>query len=312
LPSNATNKTVSWSSGNALVATVDATGLVTGVAAGSATITVTTQDGGKIATSAISVSTNNGAYLGYISKGASSDGGVAGDMKASMFTAGSSFTANSMYVSLPNAVNGKIKGAIYSDNNGNPGSRLGITSEITNPTAGGFKKLTGLNVPIKRGTKYWLVVWGSAPFSVDCEISGGILKWKSRTYGSWPTTFPAPNGSSVLKYSIYVDGLKSAYLYDSSFLNDSDKVTNTEIITHNQLMVFPNPASKGVIYITLISVNESANLKIIDLTGRLIYNNTFMNFGGTQQLDISGLKKGIYLVYVRQGDAIYNNKLIVE
>jgi uncharacterized protein YjdB len=54
-PSNATNQNVTWSSSNTAVATVSATGLVTGVAAGTATITVTTQDGGKTATATITV-----------------------------------------------------------------------------------------------------------------------------------------------------------------------------------------------------------------------------------------------------------------
>ena len=44
-PANATAPAVSWSSGNTAVATVGSPGLVTGVAAGTATITVTTQDG---------------------------------------------------------------------------------------------------------------------------------------------------------------------------------------------------------------------------------------------------------------------------
>jgi endoglucanase len=54
-PSNATNKNVTWTTSNAAVATVNASGVVTGVAAGSATITVRTQDGGFTATSAITV-----------------------------------------------------------------------------------------------------------------------------------------------------------------------------------------------------------------------------------------------------------------
>lgn len=45
-PDNASNKTVSWSSSDEAIATVDAVGLVTAVAAGTVTITVTTADGG--------------------------------------------------------------------------------------------------------------------------------------------------------------------------------------------------------------------------------------------------------------------------
>ena len=55
LPENATDKSVTWSSSNASVASVDADGKVTGVAAGTATITATTTDGGKTATCAVTV-----------------------------------------------------------------------------------------------------------------------------------------------------------------------------------------------------------------------------------------------------------------
>ena len=54
-PSDAQNKAVSWSSSNSSVATVDNSGRVTGVKAGSATITVTTSDGGKTATCSVTV-----------------------------------------------------------------------------------------------------------------------------------------------------------------------------------------------------------------------------------------------------------------
>ncbi len=54
-PADATNKSVTWSSNNGSVATVDANGRVTAVSAGSATITVKTEDGGKTATCAVTV-----------------------------------------------------------------------------------------------------------------------------------------------------------------------------------------------------------------------------------------------------------------
>ena len=53
-PSNATNQGVSWTTSNASVATVSG-GIVTGVAEGSATITVTTSDGGFTASCTVSV-----------------------------------------------------------------------------------------------------------------------------------------------------------------------------------------------------------------------------------------------------------------
>ena len=54
-PDNATNKKVIWKSDNAAIATVDANGKVTGVAAGETRIIVTTVDGGKTASCTVKV-----------------------------------------------------------------------------------------------------------------------------------------------------------------------------------------------------------------------------------------------------------------
>ena len=55
-PETATNKGVLWTSTDTSVATVDGNGKVVGIGAGSATIVVTTKDGGKTDTCAVTVS----------------------------------------------------------------------------------------------------------------------------------------------------------------------------------------------------------------------------------------------------------------
>lgn len=56
LPTTATNKDVTWSTSDASVATVSSTGLVTAVSEGTATITVTTDDGGFTVSTSVEVS----------------------------------------------------------------------------------------------------------------------------------------------------------------------------------------------------------------------------------------------------------------
>ncbi|MCS4434331.1 Ig-like domain-containing protein, partial [Aquiflexum gelatinilyticum] len=65
LPSNATNKSVIWTSSDPLVATVNSNGLVSGVAVGTATITVLSVDGNFTSESLITVTGNN-SNLGLV------------------------------------------------------------------------------------------------------------------------------------------------------------------------------------------------------------------------------------------------------
>nr|MBU3859496.1 Ig-like domain-containing protein [Flavobacterium sp. MC2016-06] len=58
-PATATNKTVTYASSNTATATVNASGLITAVASGTTTITVTTQDGAKTAVCAVTVNASN-------------------------------------------------------------------------------------------------------------------------------------------------------------------------------------------------------------------------------------------------------------
>lgn len=64
-PANATNKNVTWSSSDGAIATVDSEGNVTANAAGTATITVTTEDGNKAAECKVTVTETDAIVGGW-------------------------------------------------------------------------------------------------------------------------------------------------------------------------------------------------------------------------------------------------------
>ncbi len=65
-PGNATNKKVTWKSSSPAIATVNSAGLVTAVAAGAATITATTQNGGFTAACHLSITGGGGSTAGAL------------------------------------------------------------------------------------------------------------------------------------------------------------------------------------------------------------------------------------------------------
>lgn len=94
-PDTAVNKNVIWASRNTSVATVDAAGTVTAVSAGTAVITVTTEDGGKTASCTVTVNPGGGSAGGGGSTGGggSSGGGVTGGGSGSSGGGGGSSSA---------------------------------------------------------------------------------------------------------------------------------------------------------------------------------------------------------------------------
>ena len=98
-PSDATDQTVAWTSSDDNIATVDNSGLVSAIAGGTATITVTTNDGGF--TDAITVTVNTPSDLPWVEDftlagGTSSDDGeTAWTIDASSITTGGYFEVRS-------------------------------------------------------------------------------------------------------------------------------------------------------------------------------------------------------------------------
>ncbi len=109
MPVDAVNKNVTWSSSDNAIATVDSNGVVSGAASGSATITVTTVDGGYTASCEVTVS-------------------VAHDYSQDYFTI-ESLADNNTIMMKKGSINANIS---YSVDNGNTWINLTLSTSTTN------------------------------------------------------------------------------------------------------------------------------------------------------------------------------------
>ena len=82
----------------------------------------------------------------------------------------------------------------------------------------------------------------------------------------------------------------------------------TEDSTFNQAVVHPNP-TKGELYIENVSVEKAT---VYNSLGQLVKSFTFSNGESSNTINLSGLPKGVYYVYLINGDAASAKKIILE
>jgi hypothetical protein len=95
-----------------------------------------------------------------------------------------------------------MKTAIYSDNNGSPGSLLVGSNELTSPSSEWVTFTLTKEQPITAGTYYWLAVWSNDSYTPRCS-SGGTGRYVTKTYGTWPSSLTGTLGPYGNKESIF-------------------------------------------------------------------------------------------------------------
>lgn len=89
----------------------------------------------------------------------------------------------------------------------------------------------------------------------------------------------------------------------------------TNKLSHARLNISPNPASQTIFVRFNSTISSPVEVSITDLSGRNIQQQNFGTLNQGQhnlQMDISNLKKGIYLVQLKNGEQTLSNKLIIR
>lgn len=147
-PANASYKGVKWSSSNEAVATVDENGVVTAKAAGTATVTVTTDDGGKKATCAITVDGDSDEFIVDLSSLTGDYTAFDGDVLTGTLGKNVKISiANGATVTLRNATINGVHNDAYQWAGINPKGDATIVLEGSNSVRGFSRHYPGIHVP---------------------------------------------------------------------------------------------------------------------------------------------------------------------
>jgi uncharacterized protein YjdB len=309
-PNNATNKNITWASSDDAIATVNASGLVTSIAAGVVTITVTTEDGSFTDTSTITVS-----YVAVSSITLSSN-------EVTLYTAGTFRTLTlTATISPENASNKTIT---WSSSNSGVASvssvglvtGLSVGSAIITATSNDNNSITATanitvlartvtNVTIKTNTTKTTFSLGENIYSPSMvltisyndttseDVTSGytLTGYNSKQLGTQTIsiTYPGFSGTSPT-YNIFVTNVGSATPTVASDLFISEYIEGS---SNNKAIEIFNGTGAGVSlsnYKLRVHANGGTSTTNIDLGATTLANNsTFVIANGSSSASILAL-----------------------
>ncbi|SMD32771.1 Por secretion system C-terminal sorting domain-containing protein [Reichenbachiella faecimaris] len=286
-PANATNQNVTWGSNNSSIATVNGAGLVTAVSAGTATITVTSVDGGYTANSTVTV-TGGGSASGYHIRNVwqnsyLTDGG--GNV-----TYGASPSGDSYVWILEDVGGGNV--------------------EIKNASTGEYMHIENLTGSVQCTSRTF--GWYSSRWAIEDAGSG-----ESRIRNAWQSNnyIHVENLTGNAQHgTIYTAWASAKWVLESTggarILVDNQDKMQSEFV-NQEILIYPNPVINGELKIDLVSGLEKVQISVSDLSGKMILNN---RFDGQEKVLIStdGWVKGLYLIRIESDSLHHTQKISIQ
>ncbi|MDR1068760.1 MAG: Ig-like domain-containing protein, partial [Clostridiales Family XIII bacterium] len=342
-PSNATNKAVTWTSSDTAIATVSSSGVVTGKAAGTATITATTNDGGKttacavtvkavtVPVTSVSVSATAAVNVGSTATLTPTVSPSNATNKSVTWTSSNTAIAT---VSASGVVTGKAAGTATitvktADGGKTAACKVTVKAVSTLAIAGSMT----IPNPLKPGTGVLVKGTVSSNYNVtnvtaQIKTSGGTVKYTSSATPN-AKSYDTGKMDAAMKFSAlaagsysYVVTAKDASGASKTLRTTAFTVQTTSTLALTGSMTIPNPltAGKGV----LVKGTVSSNYNIASVTAQIKTSGGTVKYTSTAKpaaksydtgkmdaaMKFSALAAGSYVYVVTANDASGTSKAL--
>ncbi len=139
-------------------------------------------------------------------------------------------------------------------------------------------------------------LWVDASSESDTSILGA----DESDPGSTVAAFAFRQSDSSDNEGILVDNLAITQTFAETLSND-------EFTIANEFKVYPNPTTTGFVNIVNAN-NEAVSVAVYDVLGKEVINSALTN----NQLNVSGLNSGVYIMKISQNNASVTKKLIIK
>ena len=258
-PSNATNKAVTWKSLNENIATVDQSGRVTGKAAGNATILVTTADGGRSATCAVTVTASTVPVTGVTVSPTSGTVAINGTLQLTANIQPSNATNKAVTWTSSNTSIATV------DTNGKVTGKAVGSATITATTTDG-KKTASCTVTVTQGSVTTLTY----SVAVDKTLTLNASDFNSVCAGVY--------GNSLDYVKFDKNSSKGILYYNYTEEDGGAKISTSE------RYYYSNSASKSISKITFVPDGNSGDTATFTYIG---YDSAGKTYNGTLQIRLT-------------------------